>query len=207
MYFSRDTQPASKGLNSKIGTFDKSSFKELSNSAKRTLEETELEDFILKKRKLLGISLYSNFPLIFIDDKAPGLFDHLSKFAQEETSTEAASVHSPERDSEEHKHMIHIPTPIKDQNQQEASNLSNTVKVNPQKQPGETFPLPNNLPEPLNSKNTSAASNYSEIEEMQRQKILHMITYNTIMLNSIMSQQKNSQRTLFTCIEAFKNFK
>jgi hypothetical protein len=194
MYFPRDTHMVSRTLHPRLPNLDKTTFKEISNSAKRSLEDSEMEDLIMKKRKLL-------------DDKAPGLFELLTKFAQEETSTEAASVHSPERDSDEHKHMIHIPTPIKEYSQSENNNLSNAVKMNPQKQNLESFPIPLSTTEMVNAKNANTLQNYPEVEEVQRQKILNIITYNTLMLNNIMNQQKNYQRTLFNCIETFKNFK
>jgi hypothetical protein len=194
MYFPRDSHLVSRTLHPRLPNLDKTTFKEIPNSAKRILEDSEMEDLIMKKRKLL-------------DDKAPGLFELLTKFAQEETSTEAASVHSPERDSDEHKHMIHIPTPIKEYSQSENNNLSNAVKVNPQKQNLESFPIPISTAEMVSGKNVNTLPNYPEVEEAQRQKILNIITYNTLMLNNIMNQQKNYQRTLFNCIETFKNFK
>ena len=135
------------------------------------------------------------------------MFEHLSKLAHEETSTEAASVHSSERDSDDHKHHIRIPTPFKDPKEAENSNLSNTVKTSSIKPTTEPLPLPKSTAEPLIPKVMSPTPSTSEIEEIQRQKMLNMITYNTILLNSVMSQQKICQKTLFDCIEGFKIIK
>ncbi len=133
------------------------------------------------------------------------------KFAQEEASTEAASTHSPEHDSDDHpkQHTIHIPTPksAKEGSQVDSTSLSHPVKVNPSKPSVETFPLPNSASEKITTKTASPGTNNFEIEEVQRQKILNMITFNTVMLNNIMSQQKNYQKSLYTCIENFKILK
>jgi len=194
MSLSRENNTAPKGLESKHSNFERPSLKDLTNSNKRHIEE-EPEEVSMKKRKLF-------------DDKAPGLYDHLTKFVQEETSTEAASSHSPERDSDEHnKHTIHIPTPMKDGPQTETTSLSNAVKIVPFSKPVENFPLPSNVSEKVTTKTTSSGVSNFEVEEVQRQKILNMITFNTVMLNNIMSQQKNYQKSLCACIENFKSFK
>jgi len=197
MSLSRDSNLISKGSESRISSFERPTLKDLTNSSKRTIDE-EPEKVSTKKRKL-------------IDDKAPGLYDHLMKFAQEEVSTEAASAHSPERDSDDHtkQHTIHIPTPmsVKDSSQTDSTSLSNTVKLNPSKPSVETFPLPTSTSEKITTKTASSGPNNLEIEEVQRQKILNMITFNTVMLNNIMSQQKNYQKSLYACIENFKSLK
>jgi len=194
MSLSRENSTVPKGTESKHSGFERPSLKDLTNSNKRLIED-ESEETSMKKRKLF-------------DDKAPGLYDHLTKFVQEETSTEAASAHSPERDSDEHnKHAIHIPTAMKDGSQPETTLLSNAVKIVPSSKCVESFPLPSNVPEKVATQTISCGSSNFEIEEVQRQKILNMITFNTVMLNNIMSQQKNYQKSLCACIENFKCFK
>lgn len=61
MILSRDTtNTLQKTAQPKISNIDKPMFKELLNSSKRSLEENDSEDFIVKKRKFLGI--YPIFP-------------------------------------------------------------------------------------------------------------------------------------------------
>lgn len=207
MILNKDSNKLQKTAQSKVSNIDKPMFKELPNSSKRSSEENDSEDFIVKKRKFLGIYPIWLYNLTSLDEKAPGLFDHLTKFVQEEASTEAASVHSPERDSDEHKHTIHIPTPLKESNQTENSNLSGIVKMNKQKQITDPLPLPNIQGDNAGVKTVNPANNNMEIEDAQRQKILNMITYNTLMLNTVMTQQKNCQRTAMNCIESLKILK
>ena len=96
---------------------------------------------------------------------------------------------------------------MKDGSQPEPTTLSNAVKIAPSSKPLENFPLPSPIGEKIIAKTPSSGHSNFEVEEVQRQKILNMITFNTVMLNNIMSQQKNYQKSLCACIENFKSFK
>ena len=85
--------------------------------------------------------------------------------------------------------------------------MSNTIKVASVQTGSEALPLPKSGNEPLIPKAMSPTTNTMEIEEIQRQKILNMLSYNTILLNSVMSQQRISQKTLTDCIEGFRDIK
>jgi len=55
MFLPRDPNQLSRGFSPRNPTGEKSSFKSISNSAKRALEDNEPNESVTKKRKLLGI--------------------------------------------------------------------------------------------------------------------------------------------------------
>ena len=166
------------------------------------------EEILTKKRKILGTLLISFLPKIyspFLDEKAPGLFDYLTKLTTEEVSTETASSHGGDHEPEDSKHTIHIPTPIKSQSCLSNINLSNVIKLNPQKPDPEG---PMHCPERTNPvDNTNNEWAVKSLEDRQRQQIIQMSSHNSLMLNSVMSQQEHLQRLAMQCIEDLKYIK
>jgi len=144
------------------------------------------EELLIKKKRIL-------------EDKAPGLFDYLTKFIVEEASTETASTHSGDHKTEESKHTIHIPSPIKTQSLHPSINLSNVVKANPQKGPNEEVFQGSTGSEPTSLWSGGAVYDKA-FEEKQRQQILQMSMRNSLMLNGVTNQIDTMRRSAMQCV-------
>jgi len=161
------------------------------------------EDILVKKRKLL-------------EDKAPGLFDYLTRLTNEENITETASSPGVDHDIDDTKtfsHTIFIPTPLKNQNSifgnsNTSTNLSNTVKMNQPKSATETpSPLVSgaNVLAQLNNKGNGAQDKAEE--EKQRMLMLQLTSKNSMMLSSVAAQTDNLFRLAMKCMEDLKSLK
>jgi len=155
------------------------------------MEHSESKDHLIQKKKLL-------------DERAPGLFEFLSKITQGEASTEATSMHSENDMEEEEKHKIHIPITNKSNMNLEEINLSNIVKLSsPNNSLGFQLPLgSSNNPQNLQPENIGPS-----VEEMQRARILQIVSQNTFMLNTVLAQQEKSKLRLRQCMDEIKAFK
>jgi len=136
------------------------------------------------------------------DERAPGLFEFLTRITQGETSTEATSMHSENDMEEEDKHKFSSFSSAKANYQTEELNLSNVVKFSGNQG---NFPLP--LPFGNASNIQQKDQNTINLEEMQRQKILQIVSQNTFMLNNVLAQQEVNRQRLRHCMENLKIFK
>jgi len=155
------------------------------------MEHSESKDHLAMKKKLL-------------DERAPGLFEFLSKITQGEASTEATSMHSENDIDEDEKHKIHIPITNKTNMNIEEINLSNVVKLSgPSSTLGFQLPSGSSHPPQTQPPENSGPS----FEEMQRARILQIVSQNTFMLNTVLAQQEKSKLRLRQCMEEIKAFK
>lgn len=190
MCFYRENQLFAKRNFSKLGQLEKPVAKETSLPEKQNSDEVVVEDQLSKKKKIL-------------DEKAPGLFDHLTRLSQEDVSTEATSEASSDMAIEEFKQNIIIPTPIKIQEQIAPCDLSSVVQVRLNNSPVETFQIPA-FESPITQIEAPARDIF---EDVQRQRILTLMNQNTLIMNSIISSQDSTQKNILRCLEELKGFK
>lgn len=111
-------------------------------------------------------------------------------------------MHSENDMEEEDKHKSSSFSSVKAGSQTEEIHLSNVVKLplNTSNLPlPPTFAIPSTV-QPSNS-------NTSNIEEIQRQKMLQIISQNTFMLNNVLAQQEVNKQRLRHCMENLKFFR
>lgn len=131
------------------------------------------------------------------------MFDHLTKLAQEDVSTEATSEISSEMSIEDTKQNIIIPTPVKIQEQTPLYELSSVVKIKLNNFPTETLPVRAFEVPQLHLE----APARDIFEDTQRQRILTLMNQNTLMMNGIIASQETTQQSLLRCLEELKGFK
>jgi hypothetical protein len=145
---------------------------------------------LIKKKKLF-------------DDKAPGLFDFLTRLGQEDESTEAPSEVPSDLESDDNKHSIFVSNHIKITKSMEEFDLSNPVKVKPFQPLSDSFVIPQ-LEAPIQK---NEIYNNQLFEDTQRQRILGLMNQSTLLLNSIIASQDNTTSKLQKCIEELRDFK
>lgn len=190
MCFYRESQLFAKRNFAKAAQFDKASSKEVKVPEKSIQEDLVVKDVVLKKKKLL-------------EEKAPGLFEFLNRLSQDDNSTDVTSEASLNSPLEESKESFYVPTPIKILKANDDMDLSNPVKVRPFQPMSETFQIPQ-LDLHIGQKEVPANNFF---EDAQRQRILGLISQNTLVLNSIIASQDNTVSKLAKCIEDLRDFR
>ncbi len=113
-------------------------------------------------------------------------------------------MHSENDIDEDEKHKIHIPITNKTNMNIEEINLSNVVKLaGPSSTLGFQLPTGSSLPPQAQAPDNSGPS----FEEVQRARILQIVSQNTFMLNTVLAQQEKSKLRLRQCMEEIKAFK
>lgn len=113
-------------------------------------------------------------------------------------------MHSENDIDEDEKHKIHIPITNKTNMNIEEINLSNVVKLSgPSSTLGFQLPSGSSHPPQTQPPENSGPS----FEEMQRARILQIVSQNTFMLNTVLAQQEKSKLRLRQCMEEIKAFK
>lgn len=190
MCFYRENQLFAKRNFAKLAQLDKTVSGE-SKIQDKTPQETSPEDEALQTKKKI------------LDEKAPGLFDFLSRLSQEDDSTEATSEVTSDSGYEEAKQAIYVPTPIKITKIVEDVDLSNPVKVRPYQPVAEVYQIPQ-LDTQIIQKEFQSQNIF---EEAQRQRILGLMNQNTLLLNSIIASQDATTEKLMRCVEELKEFR
>lgn len=201
MCFYRENQLLAKRNSAKLALQDKPISNEVKPQDKPIPEEIRVEESIHKKKKLFG----KIFPhiLIFSDEKAPGLFEFLTRLSQEDDSTEATSEVPSDLESDDNKHGIFSTNAIKITKSQEEFDLSNPVRVKPFQPLSDSFVIPQ-LEAPIQK---NEIYNNQLFEDTQRQRILGLMSQSTLLLNSIIASQDNTTSRLQKCIEELRDFK
>jgi len=111
-------------------------------------------------------------------------------------------MHSEIDIEEEDKHKSASFSSMKAGSQTEEINMSNVIKL-----PGNTGNV--SLPPALAMPSTGQApnANNTNIEEIQRQRILQIVSQNTFMLNNVLAQQEVNKQRLRHCMENLKVFR
>jgi hypothetical protein len=189
MCFYRENQLFAKRNFSKLVQIDKAIPQEASIQAKTPSKEDQIEDQLEKKKKML-------------DSKAPGLFEHLFMLSQDEQSTEAGSDMTSDSESEEKKEHEPTHSPISLLQSDYSSEMSALIRAKPFIGDHELLPLPQ--PEYMKMNTTLATETF---EKIQRQRILTLMTENTMTLNSIIAGQDNFEKKIQNSINELKGFK
>lgn len=190
MCFYRENQLLAKRNSAKIALQDKPISNEVKPQDKPIQEEIRVDDSINKKKKLF-------------EDKAPGLFDFLTRLSQEDDSTEATSDVTSELESDDSKQGIFANNAIKITKSSEEFDLSNPVKVKPFQPLHDSFAIPQ-FEAPIQK---TEIYNNQLFEDTQRQRILGLMSQSTLLLNSIIASQDNTTSKLQKCIEELRDFK
>jgi hypothetical protein len=201
MCFYRENQLFAKRNFAKLAQLDKPIAGETKLPDKSASEPSPEEEALQKKKKLLGNPL--RFSLAFLDEKAPGLFDFLTRLSQEDESTEATSEITSDSGYEESKQSLYVPTPIKITKIVEDVDLSNPVKVRPYQPVPEVYQIPQ-LDTQILQKDMQSQNIF---EDAQRQRILGLMNQNTLLLNSIIASQDTTTGKLMRCVEELREFR
>lgn len=134
------------------------------------------------------------------EDKAPGLFDHLSRLSGDDQSTDVGSEVSSNPTLEESRQSIFIPTPTRIFKPSDCQDLSNPIRI-PRLESKSTHVQEIKAP-------ARRQPNQNKIfEEVQRQRILKLMSENTLILNSIISSSDASTKKITNAIAELKSFK
>jgi hypothetical protein len=190
MCFYKENQLYSKRNPGKSAQGEKTSSPEVSLPEKSDTDDAYIEDVLVKKKKLL-------------DEKAPGLFEHLAKLSSDEPSTENSSETNFDQEVGETKQYVIISNSARIFKHQGDCDLSNIIKFRPQYNNTNLFQIP--ALECFRVQNEPVRNNL--FEDMQRKKLLTLMNENTLMLNNVMASQEKSQNELIMCLEELKSFK